>query len=127
MRHSPGAAGLDLGARLDTTIEPGAVGRIPANIVARVPAEHVLLVMLRSGTPGRTGLICPHGVGVIDADYCGPDDEIQVQVMNPTDRAVTVRRGDRIAQALLLPLAPIEWEEVDCGPEVSRGGFGSTG
>lgn len=122
-----GAAALDLYCRQDIVVPPGGLGFIPANVIIAVPAGHVLLVALRSGTPRRTGLISPHGIGIIDRDYCGPDDEIHIQVFNPTAVAVTVHRGDRIAQALLLPVTDVEWEEQEPLRDSSRGGFGSTG
>jgi dUTP pyrophosphatase len=124
---SPGAAGLDLICREDVSIEPGGLGFVAANVIVAVPADHVLLIALRSSTPRRTGLIAPHGIGVIDPDYCGPEDEILIQVYNPGKTAVTVRRGDRIAQAILVPRVPIEWQEEPLPATVSRGGFGSTG
>jgi dUTP pyrophosphatase len=69
-----------------------------------------------------------NGVGVIDADYCGEHDEIKVQVINVTQAPVTVVKGDRIAQGLLIPVTRAEWQEAD-GPlrDGSRGGFGATG
>lgn len=118
---------MDLYCRVDTTVRPRALGFIPTNVIVAVPDGHVLIVALRSGTPRRTGLISPHGIGIIDADYCGPEDEIKIQVYNPTDEPITVRRGDRIAQALLLPLTGIEWSEGEPPSDQSRGGFGSTG
>jgi dUTP pyrophosphatase len=124
---SAGAAGLDLYCREDVTIQPGSLGFIPANVIVAVPDGFMLLVALRSGTPRRTGLISPHGMGIIDRDYRGPDDEIRIQVFNPTAMAVTVGRGDRVAQALLVPVARVEWDEGDPASESSRGGFGSTG
>jgi dUTP pyrophosphatase len=67
-----------------------------------------------------------NGVGVIDTDYCGPQDEVKIQVLNFTQAPVTVKRGDRIAQGIFLKYAPPEWEEGE--PEsTTRGGFGSTG
>lgn len=125
--ESPGAAAFDLSARIACTVDPRRVGRIPANLVIEVPDGYSLLVALRSSTPARYGLIHPHGVGIIDRDYCGPDDEIAVQVYNPGDQPVTVARGARIAQALLVPVASCEWEEVKVSSRPSRGGFGSTG
>lgn len=121
-----GAAAFDLACRETTTIEPHAVGYVPANIIAAVPDGYVLIVALRSSTPGRTGLICPHGIGVIDRDYCGPEDEIKIQVYNMRGEPAVVKRGERIAQAMLLPAPSVEIEE---GPTAgqSRGGFGSTG
>jgi dUTP pyrophosphatase len=69
-----------------------------------------------------------NGVGVIDQDYCGPKDEVMIQVLNFTQAPVTVARGDRIAQGLFLPIARADWQEAD-GPlrDGSRGGFGATG
>jgi len=126
-RATTGAVALDLVTREDTTVEPHSLALVPGNIVVAVPEGHALLVTLRSSTPRRLGLICPHGIGVIDQDYCGTDDEIRIQVYNVRDGSVTVPRGARIAQALLLPTSPIEWDEVGIPAERSRGGFGSTG
>jgi dUTP pyrophosphatase len=122
-----GASGFDFVCRLETTISPHAVARIPANLVVCVPEDHVLIVALRSGTPGRKGLLSPGGIGVIDPDYCGPDDEIQIQVYNFTNEAVVVERGERIAQGILMPSVSCEWDETGLLTEKSRGGFGSTG
>jgi dUTP pyrophosphatase len=67
-----------------------------------------------------------NGVGVVDSDYCGPTDEIKIEVYNFTTTAVAVKRGDRLAQGLLIPVVRAEWQER--APEkVARGGFGSTG
>jgi dUTP pyrophosphatase len=68
-----------------------------------------------------------NGVGVVDADYCGPADEIRIQVINVTDAPVQVARGDRLAQGIVLPCPRVEWEEVTEIASPSRGGFGSTG
>jgi len=86
----------------------------------------MLLVTLRSSTPRRKGLLVPHGVGIIDQDYCGEGDEIMLQVYNFLDEAVTVQRGERIAQGMFVPIMQVNWNEVD---EVGKGrvGFGSTG
>ncbi len=124
---TPGSAGMDLLCRVETRIEPASIGLVPANLIVAIPAGYMLLISLRSGTPRRTGLTSPHGVGIIDQDYRGPLDELKIQVFNPTDEPVTVRRGDRIAQAVLLPIERIEWNEEAPRSDVSRGGFGSTG
>ena len=67
------------------------------------------------------------GVGVIDPDYSGPNDEVIVQVLNLTSAEVQVTRGDRIAQAIVLPTPRVSWQEVTEIREVTRGGFGATG
>jgi dUTP pyrophosphatase len=67
-----------------------------------------------------------NGVGVVDADYSGPTDEIKVQVINVTPADVLIAKGDRLAQGVLIPYVRAEWREGAAeGP--SRGGFGSTG
>lgn len=121
-----GATGIDLSCREDVMIAPGEIARIPANVIVAVPYGYVMIVVLRSGTPRRTGLVSPGGIGIIDQDYQGPEDEIRVQVFNPGAMPVTVCRGDRIAQALFLPLERVEWDEQGLSPGPSRGGFGST-
>jgi dUTP pyrophosphatase len=68
-----------------------------------------------------------NGVGVVDADYCGPGDEVKVQVLNITDTPVLLKRGDRIAQGIVLPAPRVEWQEVAEMETLTRGGFGSTG
>jgi dUTP pyrophosphatase len=108
-------------------VDAGSIELLPSNVIVKVPAGHVLIVALRSSTPRRKSLIMPNGIGVIDSDYCGPDDEIQVQVLNFGDQQVSVERGERIAQGLLVPLASWSWVEVSARERSNRGGFGSTG
>jgi dUTP pyrophosphatase len=123
-----GAAGFDLAASEDVVVAPGGLALVPTGLVIEVPQGHLLGIFARSSTPLRRGLMVANGVGVIDQDYCGPKDEVKVQVLNFTQSPVTVARGDRIAQGLFLPVARVEWEETDGAPRSgSRGGFGATG
>ena len=92
-----------------------------------VPTGYFLGIFARSSTPLKRGLMIPNGVGVIDPDYSGPNDEVMVQVLNFTSAEVQVTRGDRIAQAIVLPAPRVSWEEVDDIRPVTRGGFGATG
>jgi len=124
--QTSGAAGFDLAASEDVTIAPGQVALVPTGLVIGVPAGHFLGVFARSSTPLKRGLLVANGVGVVDADYSGPDDEVKVQVLNFTQAPVTVRAGDRIAQGVVLQFARAAFVEGETtGP--SRGGFGSTG
>jgi dUTP pyrophosphatase len=68
-----------------------------------------------------------NGVGVIDPDYSGPTDEVLIQVLNITGSDVQVRRGDRLAQGIVLPAPRVTWDEVAEIRGDSRGGFGATG
>ena len=122
-----GAAGFDLAAAADMEIPPRSIRLIGTGLVIAVPDGYFLGVFARSSTPLKRGLMVANGVGIIDADYCGPADEIKIQVLNITDAPVSVARGDRLAQGILLPCPRVEWEEVEETSRPSRGGFGSTG
>ena len=122
-----GAAGFDLAAAVDLEIPPRSIRLVGTGLVIAVPEGHFLGVFARSSTPLKRGLMVANGVGIIDADYCGPDDEIKIQVLNITDAPVTVTRGDRLAQGIVLPCPQVVWEEVTELAAPTRGGFGSTG
>jgi dUTP pyrophosphatase len=124
---SPGAVGFDFHCRLDTLVQPGEIVLIPTGVAIATPPGHVLLVMSRSSTPGRKGLLVPHGAGVIDQDYSGDGDEIMCQFYNFTSEVVKVRRGERLAQGIFVRVDRAEWAEVDTMDAPTRGGFGSTG
>src|SRR5918993_2138286 len=95
--QTPGAAGFDIAASADIVVEAGAIALVPTGLVIKVPAGHFLGIFARSSTPLKRGLMVANGVGVIDEDYCGTADEVKVQVLNFTSRAVHVAKGDRIA------------------------------
>ena len=122
-----GAAAFDLAAAHDVDIPPRAIRLVGTGLVIGVPKGHFLGIFARSSTPLKRGLVVANGVGVVDADYCGPTDEVKIPVLNVTDASVRVERGDRIAQGIVLPAPRIEWQEVDEITAPARGGFGSTG
>ena len=121
-----GSVGFDLLCRESVTVAPQTVTLIPANVIVETPPGYMLMVTLRSSTPRKRGLLIPHGVGVIDPDYCGEGDEIQIQIYNFTDQPVTVERGDKIAQGIFVRVDTAEWSEVSEMGSETRGGFGST-
>ena len=120
------AAGFDLSAATDTIIAPRQIALVRTGLVIEVPAGHFLGIFARSSTPLKRGLMVANGVGVVDPDYSGPTDEIMVQLLNLTDGPVHVRKGDRLAQGIVLPAPRVTWDEVEQIREVARGGFGST-
>lgn len=122
-----GAAGFDLAASDDLTIEPGEVALVPTGLVIEVPPGYFLAVFARSSTPLKRGLMVANGVGVVDADYCGPTDEIRIALVNITPGRVTVRAGDRLAQGIFLAAPRVAWEDAAELRSDARGGFGSTG
>jgi dUTP pyrophosphatase len=96
-------------------------------LVIEVPTGHFLGIFARSSTPLKRGLLVANGVGIVDPDYSGPNDEIMIQVLNFTGAEVQVRRGDRLAQGVVLPAPRVSWHEVADIRPVTRGGFGATG
>ena len=124
--QTPGSVAFDLYTRIDAVILPREKMVLPTNFVIEVPAGYALILAARSGL-FKKGLVMRNGIGVIDQDYHGPDDEIHLVIYNFTDAPVEVKRGDRLAQALIVPTLKAEFEEVESIKEESRGGFGSTG
>jgi dUTP pyrophosphatase len=122
-----GAVAFDVVTRVTTVVEPGGIALVPGNVIVGIPEGTMLLVAPRSSMPRKKGLTFPHGVGLIDQDYCGPEDELLIQVQNITKEPVTVERGERIAQAVFIRIEKAEWEEVEGHGTETRGGFGTTG
>jgi dUTP pyrophosphatase len=121
------SAGFDLSAAADLTVAPGQIALVPTGLVIEVPSGYFLGIFARSSTPLKRGLLVANGVGIIDPDYSGPDDEVRIQVLNITSSEVTVKRGDRLAQGIVLPAPRVTWDETTVLREETRGGFGSTG
>lgn len=125
--HTKGAVGCDLYARLTTTISAKSLGKIPANVIIQTPPGYMFVVASRGSTPFKKGLMPPHGIGIGDQDFYGPEDEYQIAVYNFTNKAVIIESGERIAQGIFVPVEIAQWEEVDEVAEDNRGMFGSTG
>jgi len=125
--QTKGAVGFDIAAQADTTINPHQLGLIPTGLIIKVPEGYMLGILPRSSTPRKTGLIIPHGIGVIDNDYHGPEDEILIQLYNISEKTVKVNKGDRIAQGLFFKIAKVKFiKQTKQIKKSSRGGFGST-
>ena len=121
-----GAAGFDLAAAADIEIPPRSIRLVGTGLVIAVPDGHFLGIFARSSTPFKRGLMVANGVGLVDSDYCGPKDEIKIEVLNFTQSPVSIRKGDRLAQGVIMPFVRAEWQETTATAP-SRGGFGSTG
>ena len=121
------SAGFDLAAAHDVVVPPRQIALVRTGLVIEVPAGYFLGIFARSSTPLKRGLMVANGVGVIDPDYSGPTDEIMIQLLNVGDTDALVRRGDRLAQGIVLPAPRVTWDEVTELRETVRGGFGSTG
>ena len=128
-RATSGSAGLDLCACTENEVilKAGERTVIPTGIAIAIENnETAAFVYARSGLGIKHGISLSNGVGVIDSDYRG---ECFVALHNDSNEERTVRHGDRVAQLVLLPFLPMEFEQVDTLPETVRGegGFGSTG
>jgi dUTP diphosphatase len=122
-----GDAGLDLCSSIDVEVLPGERAMVPTGLSVAIPDGHAGLVLPRSGLASRQGLTLANAPGLIDSGYRG---EVTCAVVNlDRDQAVKIRRGDRIAQLVVVALPQILPSWVDDLPPSSRGegGFGSTG
>lgn len=122
-----GSVAFDLYSRVDMEIKPKEVVLIPTNLIIQTPKNYMLVVVTRSSTPKKLGLSVPHGIGIIDQDFCGPEDEVHLQIFNFTDNLVKITKGQRIGQAVFVKIGTAKWREIDEIKVKSRGGFGSTG
>ena len=128
--ETPGAAGMDLRAAVPEdapiVLKPGARVRTPTGLCIAVPPGFEAQVRPRSGLAFKHGVTCLNSPGTVDSDYRG---EMQVILINHGDEDFVIRRGERIAQMVIAPVATAAWIEVDSLDETARGagGFGSTG
>ncbi|MDA0207909.1 MAG: dUTP diphosphatase [bacterium] len=125
--QSSGAAGFDFHLIDDVTIQPGEMIPIQTGLAMQIPAGHVLIVASRASSPIKKGVNLANSIGVIDEDFCGNDDEIFIVVQNLRTEAVHLKKGDRIAQGVILPVTHATFKEVSYLEQDNRGGHGSTG
>ena len=122
-----GDAGLDLLAAEDVSLKPGERAAVRTGVAVAIPEGFAGFVHARSGRALEEGLALANAPGLIDSGYRG---EIRVIVVNlDQDSSIDIRRGERIAQLVIQPVAFAELHEVDELPPSGRGegGFGSTG
>jgi dUTP pyrophosphatase len=126
---TPGSAGLDLRACLDTplVLEPGQAELIPTGIAIHIGDPGLAAMILpRSGLGHRHGIVLGNLVGLIDSDYQGP---LMVSCWNRGSAAFTVQPMERIAQMVIVPVVQARFRRVQDFAATHRGegGFGSTG
>lgn len=125
---TPGSAGVDLLAAVesDTVLQPGERTLVPTGIRLAIPEGYEGQVRPRSGLALRHGISMVNTPGTIDSDYRG---EVRIILINHGQEPFTIRKGDRIAQLVITPIARAVFLESDSLPETVRsdGGFGHTG
>ena len=121
-----GAAGMDILAAEDVTLEPGARHAVATGLAVAIPDGYEIQVRPRSGLALKHGITVPNTPGTIDSDYRG---ELKVIMINHGADAFPIQRGDRVAQLVLAPVTQAAWDEVAELDDTERGagGFGSTG
>jgi len=124
--QTAGSVAFDIASAVDIKIAPHDIQLIPTGLIIATPPGFMLMLSPRSSLPLKKGLTMPNGPGIIDQDYCGPQDEIKVQIINLTEKPVEIKKGDRIAQAMFVAISRAVLEEAEMLAEESRGGFGST-
>lgn len=120
------AAAFDLYARETMEIQPASIAYIPLNNAIETPDGYFLLVAARSSTH-KKGLLLANGIGIVDPDYSGDEDELKAAYYNFTTKPVLVERGERIAQGTFVKIEKADWQETKVMGNKTRGGFGSTG
>ncbi|UMR33982.1 deoxyuridine 5'-triphosphate nucleotidohydrolase [Paenibacillus polymyxa] len=152
---TPGAAAFDLVAVEGVIIAPGETKKVPLGLAFEIPEGYVMIVAMRSGVALKTKLRQPNGIGVIDSDYRGEvammfDNTADISEWATTtprdinghrtntfvagclldDNSRVIRKGDRVAQAFILPIPRVNLIETDeelSETERGTGGFGHTG
>lgn len=123
----PGDAGLDLRSVKDVIIRPGKREIIGTGVAVAIPDGFAGFVQPRSGLAAKQGMTIVNTPGLIDSGYRG---EICVIALNTDDqKAIEIKRGDRVAQLVIVPVPSVRLIQVDELDETSRGtsGFGSSG
>jgi dUTP pyrophosphatase len=128
-RATAGSAGLDLRACIDAPLElrPGVAELIPTGVAIHLADPSLAaLIVPRSGLGHKHGIVLGNLVGLIDSDYQG---ELMISCWNRGTKAFRIEPGERIAQLVVVPVVPVEFEVVESFAESRRGsrGFGHTG
>jgi dUTP pyrophosphatase len=126
---TPGAAGLDLRACVDTelALAPGATQLVPTGIAIHLADPGLAAMILpRSGLGHKHGIVLGNLVGLIDSDYQG---QLFVSVWNRGGDTFVIQPLDRIAQLIVVPVVQVAFRVVEAFDASDRGsgGFGSTG
>ena len=123
---TPGACAFDIAVIEEKTLQPGERQLLSTGLVIQVPAGHALLLFSRSSN-AKKGIRLSNSVGVVDQDYCGPNDELKCALHNFGAEAYTIQKGERVAQGLIVPIERVTFREALEPATPDRGGFGTTG
>lgn len=126
--ETSGSAGMDVCAAFDSDVDiaPGEIVLVPTGLAMAIPRGFEIQVRPRSGLAVKHGVTIVNSPGTIDSDYRG---EVKIGLINLGREKFTIKRGDRIAQLVLAPVATACWQLTDSLDDTERGGggFGHTG
>lgn len=123
----------DLVCAEDTWVAPQhghepVVTNIPLGVAMELPKNKYAMIVPRSSTAKKHGIILANNVGIIDNAYNGPNDQWQFPAVSLLPHGSIIRKGTRIAQFHLFDCgSEIEFEISDLEDNTNRGGFGTTG
>ena len=120
------AAGFDLHSIEDVVLKPNERKLISTGLAFEIEFGYEVQIRPRSGLAFKHGITVLNSPGTIDSDYRG---EIKVLLINHSNEKFEIKKGDRIAQAVVAPVIQAEIVEVEELSDTTRGegGFGSTG
>jgi dUTP pyrophosphatase len=126
------SVGLDLPLQEDVYVAPQSTVMTDTGFIVQWPEGVFGMIVPRSST-GKKGVMLANTLGIVDPDYRGPRDTVKLLLRNLTDEAVHFKKGDRLAQVVLVPYLKLPNLQIDWYDNIeeiegeSRGGFGSTG
>lgn len=120
------AAGLDLRANEQLIMAPGDIVDIESMLAVEIPPGHFGMIVARSGLSYKNQIKLINDVGVVDEDYRG---NIGIRLINEGTSIYEIKKGDRVAQMIIIPYTQVKLSYVDELSQTNRGkgGFGHTG
>lgn len=129
-RSTKHSAGYDFECIHTMTIKPYKFGDqptfVPTGVKCKMPENEFLMLVNRSSNPKKKNLIIPNGLGIIDADYYGNQDndgEIMFAFYNFSEEDVTIEKGYHLGQGIFVEY---KLTDDDIAENERKGGFGST-
>lgn len=121
------SAGFDLSVVDDIALGPRMSDVYTTGLIIQTPVNHMLLVTPRSSTFRKWGVTLGNTVGIVDEDYCGPEDVLRLYLHNPARSVIFIPAGTRLAQGIFVPITRAAFVVQDGPIAKTRGGWGSTG
>ena len=122
-------SGFDLYSVEEKTIKSFGRDILSTGVKLNIPEHYEIQVRSKSGLALNDGLMVLNSPGTVDQGYTG---EIKVILFNTSDKQITIKKGQKIAQAVLCPVVCGKWIDLKEVGKIenkdrSENGFGSTG